>query len=209
MMRRLRWIIPSGLLVLIALPIAYAQRPGGPGGGPFGGGPSLSKSADVEELVSKMMAFDANKDGKLTKDEVTDTRLVSLFGRADANKDETVTKAELTALGEKEYTSSGGGFGGGPGGPGGPGGGPGGPGGPMGRPGEVLPAMLQGFLRLSEDQKAEVAALQKDVDARLDKILNEDQRSTLKQMRERGPGGPGGPGGRGRGGPGGPGGPGN
>ena len=50
-------------------------------------------------------------------------------------------------------------------------------------------------------------ALQKEVNAKLDKILNADQREQLKQMRERGPGGfgpPGGfggPGGR-RGGPG-------
>jgi hypothetical protein len=64
--------------------------------------------------------------------------------------------------------------------------------------------MLQQILGLSSDQKSEMAALQKEVDAKLEKILNDQQKAQLKQMRERGPGGPGG---RGRGGPGGPGGP--
>jgi EF hand len=192
----------SGLL--LAAPIAEAQGPGGPGGpGGFGGfGGGLSKSADIDDLVSRMMAFDENKDGKLTKSEVTDQRLVGLFDRADADKDGTVTKAELTALAEKEYVS-----GGGPGGPGGPGfGGPGGPGfggpgGPPSRPGEVLSAMVQQRLGLSTEQKDQITALQAEVDAKLAKILNEEQKSQLKQMRERGPGGPGG--GPRRGGPGG------
>jgi hypothetical protein len=203
-MRKLSLIAALCLVPLVST-IAQAQGPGGPGGPPggfggFGGGRSLSKSADVDELVSKMMAFDANKDGSLTKDEVTDTRLLGLFSRADTNKDGTVTKAELTALGEKEYTAGGGGFGGGgPGGPGGP------PGGPMGRPGELMPPMLQQILGLSSDQKSEMAALQKEVDAKIEKILNDRQNAMFKQMKERGPGGPGG----GRGGRGGPGGPGN
>jgi hypothetical protein len=190
--------IASCCAIAIALPIAYSYSQGP--GGPFGGR-SVSKSADIDDLVSKMMAFDADKDGTLTKAEVTDTRLVSLFNRADADKDGKVTKAELTALGDKEYVAGGGGFGGGPGGPGG---GPGGP--PMSRPGEVIPPMLMGFLKLTDAQKSEMAALQKDVDARLDKILNDEQKSLLKQMSQRGPGGRGrGPGGPG-GGPGGPGG---
>ena len=48
-----------------------------------------------------MMTFDKNKDGKLTKDEVTDVRLHRLFDRADANKDGVVTKEELMALAAK------------------------------------------------------------------------------------------------------------
>src|SRR5262249_28390217 len=49
-------------------------------------------------IVVRMMAFDKNKDGKLTKDEVTDERLHRLFDRADTNKDGVVTKEELIAL---------------------------------------------------------------------------------------------------------------
>ncbi len=98
---------------------------------------------------------------------------------------------------------------------GGPGmGGPGGPGGGFMRmppPGDILPPPVQDVLRLTDEQKKQLAALQKDVDANLEKLLTEDQRKQLKEMRERGPGGgPGGPGGFGPpgGGPGGPGGPG-
>src|SRR5207245_19835 len=133
--------------LLLAAPLATAQRQGGPpGGGPPGGGPGgrgggLSKAADVDDLVSRMLAFDQDKDGKLTRSEVADERLLRLLDRADADKDGTVTRAELTALAEKEY------IGGGPGGPGGfggPGGGPpGGFGGPPSRPGEVLSTPVQ------------------------------------------------------------------
>jgi outer membrane protein assembly factor BamB/Spy/CpxP family protein refolding chaperone len=83
----------------------------------------------------------------------------------------------------------------GPGGRGGFGGGRGGFGRPP-QPGQVLPAPLQNRLRLSDEQKKDLQALQKDVDARLGKILTEEQQ---KQLRE-------GPGGAGRGGRGGPGG---
>ena len=65
-----------------------------------------------EEFVAKMMAFDANKDGKLTKEELTDTRLHALFDRADTNKDGVVTREELEALFTKESLPSGGDFGG-------------------------------------------------------------------------------------------------
>ena len=93
-------------------------------------------------------------------------------------------------------------------------GGPGdkGPGGPKGkmRPGLILPPFLQEMLKLSDSQKKQVEELQKEVDAKLNKILNDEQRKQLQDLRERGPGGfgPGGPGGPGGGGPGGPGGPG-
>lgn len=184
-MRRLSGIVLTGVL-LYAASIALAQRQGG-------------RPAPADDLVIRMMAFDADKDGKLTKSEVTDDRLHRLFDRADADKDGTVTKEELTALAAKEPPTEGGG----PGGFGPPlGGGPGGfMGGPP-RPGEVLPSFLQQRLKLTDEQKAKVADLQKDVDAQLDKILTDEQKTELKEMRRRGPGGfgppPGGrrPGGR-------------
>src|SRR5262245_31968263 len=185
--------ILAGMMVigglLIAASFATAQRPGGPPGA------VPTKSADGDDLVARMMGFDKDKDGKLTKDEVTDRRLLRLFDRADTDKDGVVTKEELTALAAREPT-------GGPGGPPGfgppgfgpPGGGPPGfgpPGGPGGfgmrppRPGEVLPPMLQQILRLDPDQKKQVDDLQKEVDARLEKILNDGQKAQLKQMSER------------------------
>jgi hypothetical protein len=168
-----------------------------------------AKDAGNSPLVTKMMAFDKNKDGKLTKDEVTDERLHRLFDEADANHDGVVTKDELMALAAKRDAEFGsgdrrGGFRG-PGGPGprgrgGPGGPPfGGPGGPPfggpgfgpPPPGLILPPMLQDMLNLSDEQKKKVGDLQKEIDDRLAKILNEDQLKQLKQMRDRGPRGPG------------------
>jgi len=146
--------------------------------------------ATADGLVARMMAFDKDGDGKLTKSEVTDERLHRLFDRADADKDGTVTKAELTALEAKESAN----FRGGPGGFGPPGG----RGGPMmgpPRPGEILPAFLRRALDLTAEQKSQVDELQKDVDTRLAKILTDAQKKMLDQMRRRGPGGPGGPGG--------------
>jgi hypothetical protein len=139
------------------------------------------------------MRFDKNNDGKLTKDEVTDERLHRIIERADADHDGFVTKAELTSLAKREQTSNRG-FGGGfPGGPP-PGGGPGAP---MGRfrPGEILPTFIQERLGLSAEQKTQLEVLQKDVDSRLEKILNDEQRAGLKEIRDRGPGGFGPPGG--------------
>ncbi|MDB5352347.1 MAG: pcaH 3 [Planctomycetota bacterium] len=93
----------------------YAKRP-------CGGGAAPSKSADVDDLVSRMMAFDQDQSGTLTRAEITDERLHRLFDRADANKDGPITKAELTALAEKAHVEDRGGPRGGPGGPRGTGG---------------------------------------------------------------------------------------
>lgn len=159
-------------------------------------------------IVTRMMAFDKKHDGKLIRDEITDERLLRLFDQADANKDGVVTREELTALAAK-LDADAPQERGGPGGPGGPpggfDGGPRGRGGPRGfgpppRPGEVLPPMLQERLQLTDEQKRQVAELQKEVDAKLARILTSEQMDQLKRMRQRGPG-------RGPGGPGGPGGP--
>ena len=202
----------GGALLVVAS--AVAQPPGRPDGGRGESGPALEAS----KFITRMMTYDANQDGKLSKDEVTDARLSAIFGRADTDKDGFVTKEEMKTLIDKEYASPGiggpGGRGPGGGGPGGAGGrgpgGPGGPGGPeVGGPSpisQVLPSRVQDALNLSSDQKASVLALQKDVDKRLAEILTADQRQQLEELKNRGPGGPGGPGGnRGRdGGPGGP-----
>jgi Spy/CpxP family protein refolding chaperone len=91
------------------------------------------------------------------------------------------------------------------GGPGGPGGGAGhGPGGF-----HLLPPRAHEQLNLTADQEKQVAALEAEVKAKLEKILTPDQLKQLKQMRpprrQGGPGGQGGLGGSGSdGGPGGP-----
>jgi hypothetical protein len=75
--------------------------------------------------------------------------------------------------------------GGGFGGPGrkGPGGGrPTGFGGPP-QPGQLLPSFLQDFLNLTDDQRKQAEALQKDIDGRLAKLLTEEQQKQLKDAR--------------------------
>jgi Arylsulfotransferase (ASST) len=85
--------------------------------------------------------------------------------------------------------------------------GPGGFGGPP-RPGEVLPRPVQDRLKLTDDQKQQVAALQQEADEALDKLLTEEQRMRVKEMQKGFGGPPGGPGGRPGRPPGPPGGPG-
>ena len=55
------------------------------------------------------------------------------------------------------------------------------------QPGEILPTFLQDALKFSEAQKKAVADLQKEVDEKLAKILNDDQKKMIKDLRERGP----------------------
>jgi Ca2+-binding EF-hand superfamily protein len=49
-----------------------------------------------EELINSLMAFDENKDSKLSKKEVPE-RMQGIFARADANHDDVLTREELTA----------------------------------------------------------------------------------------------------------------
>lgn len=83
----------------------------------------------------------------------------------------------------------GGGFGppGGPGGfgpPGGPGGGGPGGGGAQGLAGPNSPPSFLDALTLSADQKSQLDTLQKELENKLAKVLNEDQNRQLKDIRE-------------------------
>ena len=85
-------------------------------------------------------------------------------------------------------------------------GGPGGPGGPGGQRGfHLLPPRAQEQLKLTDDQKTQITALEAETKTKLEKILTADQLEQLKNMRppmrQGGQGGSGGP--QMRGGPGG------
>jgi Spy/CpxP family protein refolding chaperone len=54
----------------------------------------------------------------------------------------------------------------------------------------VLPPPLKQELRLSEEQEKQIADLEKEVKAKLMKILTDEQKRKLEDMRQRGPGGP-------------------
>ncbi len=219
-------------LLAVAATVYPAQPPKGKKDDQGGG---QSNAEMVEDIITRLMAFDKNKDGKITREEITDSRLLRLFDQADTNKTGVLTKEDVTKLAQKmvaDLAADGGGKGGkggpddkgkkgkggpggpggpggkgGPGGPGGPGGGKGGPGGPGGgkggpggpggpggfggafQPGTILPVAVQDNLKLTGDQKKQIEALQGDVDAKLSKILTDEQRTQLKAMRNRGPGG--------------------
>jgi len=151
---------------------------------------------DPATMITRLMSMDANQDGVLTSNEVSDPRLQSMLKKIDTNGDGSVTQTELQSFAQS----------------GGRQGNRGGQNGQMGhngkgmhappKPGEILPEHLQNELNLTEAQKKKIDALQKEVDAKLAKILTQDQQQQLTEMAKHGPGGPGGNGGPG-GGPGG------
>jgi len=70
------------------------------------------------------------------------------------------------------------------------------------QPGQIMSTFMQEQLKLNDDQKKQVAELQKEVDAKIEKLLTDEQKTQLKQIKEAGaggfggrPGGPGAPGG--------------
>jgi len=129
--------LPSLGAMLLTLAVASAQPPSRP---PRGDRPGRADGAEasVDSFVARMMTFDANQDGQISKSEMTDARLTSLFERADADSSGVVTKEELTALFAKETAAIGSRQRGGP--ERGPGGGPRGDGPPgFGPPGDGSP----------------------------------------------------------------------
>ena len=96
------------VLAVFTTVLGLTISPGGaqPGGkkeskGGKGGGET------VDEFVAKLMAFNKAKDGKLTKEELFDSRLHALFDRADTKKQGYVTRVELEALFSREKLEGG------------------------------------------------------------------------------------------------------
>lgn len=65
----------------------------------------------------------------------------------------------------------------------------GGPGFELGR---VIPPPMRQMLELSEEQITQLDKLEKELKEKLNKLLTDDQKKQLANMRQRGPGGPGG-----------------
>jgi hypothetical protein len=172
--------------------------------------PPADQKSQESALVTKMMGYGKKQKGKVSRDEVTDERLLRLFDLADTDKKGVITKEQLLPAvakfeAEQSQRRSRANAGGGPGGPGGPGGfGGRGPGGFGGRPpmGVLMPNFVQDELGLSDAQRKQLADLQKETDNKLDMILTAEQRQKYKEMKENpGRNGPGGRGFGGRGGP--------
>jgi hypothetical protein len=58
--------------------------------------------------------------------------------------------------------------------------------------GKVLPPFVADELDLTKDQRGEISKLEAEVKARLEMILNDEQKKKIQTLRPRGPGGPGG-----------------
>jgi hypothetical protein len=112
---------------LLDRPLGLANARGRRGGA-FGGNRGLS----VDQIVERIMSFDKNKDGKVTRDELPE-RMQDLIARGDTNKDGALDNEEIRKLatdlarnrGFRGFADRGGrgaGFGAGPGGRRGPGG---------------------------------------------------------------------------------------
>src|SRR5262249_18170624 len=135
------------------------------------------RAVTVDDIVERIMSFDKNKDGKITKDELPE-RMQGLIEKGDTNKDGALDKDEIKKLATDLARD--GGF---------PGFGAGGP--PFGRPqpGTILPPLLRTQLKLTAEQEKQVADLEKETRTKLMKILTEEQKKQLEEARPHGPGG--------------------
>jgi hypothetical protein len=94
-----------------ALKAATDKSAAGPGGLRFGrlGGRGLT----TDDIVDRLLSFDKNKDGKITKDELPE-RMQNLIAKGDTNKDGALDRDEIRTLAAdlaKERSAFAGGFG--------------------------------------------------------------------------------------------------
>jgi hypothetical protein len=100
---------------------AGGGRPGGSAqGGASGGRPGGGGAGGGSGFASRIMSYDKNGDGKVTKSELPE-RMLRIFDRGDTNKDGAIDKAEAQKMGQR--AGGGGGSGGRSGGSGNSGGG--------------------------------------------------------------------------------------
>ena len=84
----------------------------GMGRGGFGGDTGGSGAAAATQMIERLMAMDANKDGKLSKEELPE-RMQSMMARGDKNEDGVLDKEEIMASARERSGNGVGGFGGG------------------------------------------------------------------------------------------------
>lgn len=155
-----------GALVSSAVAQDGERGPRGPRGegqgerGPRGEGQGRGgRQFDPEAFVERVMQLDKDKDGKVSKDELGDSRISGMFERADADKDGFLTKEELSSMMQRRPQ------------------GQGGPGQRGARGPRFLPSM-QG-IELSEEQRGKVRELEAEIREKLMSILTEEQREQL------------------------------
>jgi hypothetical protein len=125
MRNRKLWLGSALLVTLAVVGLSLADTPAGSkdadkkgdtaqqdGGRRGRGGPGgfRGRGLSVDQIVDRIMSFDKNKDGKITKDELPE-RLQNLIEKGDTNKDGALDKDEVKALATKLQTEGIGGFG--------------------------------------------------------------------------------------------------
>jgi hypothetical protein len=89
-------ILASTLVVAVAITgVAVTQPP--PGQPPPRGPGARPRGVSADDLVERLMAFDKNKDGKVTKDELPE-RMHYLIELGDTNKDGALDRDEIKKL---------------------------------------------------------------------------------------------------------------
>jgi hypothetical protein len=184
-----RWLGPAPMVALVLVGVAVAQSPDRRLLPP----PGLVQPAriSVDDIVERIMAFDKNKDGKVTKDELPE-RMHGLIARGDTNKDGALDRDEIKKLASTPGRPGPIGFGvkvrAGPG----PGGdiiraGPG-PGAPAGQfrvgPG---PGDIEGVvddLKLSGKKQDRAAAAVKAHQENVRKLMDQARAELLQKMKE-------------------------
>jgi Spy/CpxP family protein refolding chaperone len=162
------------------------RRPPPPPGGPGG----LGRGVSVEEVIDRIMSFDKNKDGKVTKDELPE-RLYYLLEMGDTNKDGALDKEEVKKLADRLQRDNP------PRGPGAPPP-PGRDGPPPPPPGPGGPERVLEELRLSDKQKdqahkileahhEEMRKLRDKLLKEMKEVLDKDQFERFKEAMERTP----------------------
>src|SRR5215471_16588756 len=104
-MRSIELWLASGLMAALVLVGAAVAQPPGQRHGP---GPGLVRPApiSVDDIVERIMAFDKNKDGKVTRDELPE-RMHHLIALGDTNKDGALDRDEIKKLATTRATAPG------------------------------------------------------------------------------------------------------
>ncbi len=69
-------------------------------------GQVIAYLVSADDLAARLAKFDTNNDGVITKEELTDKRLLPLFKRYDRNSDEQLTRDEIIAGMERDQPGS-------------------------------------------------------------------------------------------------------
>lgn len=158
----------AALTAVFILTAAAGAQPPDPRPGPRPGEPARfgPVRVGVEDVVERVMAFDKNKDGKVTREELPE-RMHDLIARGDTNKDGALDRDEIA---KQANTRGPGGFG--------IGGARTGPG-----PFDVVRAAVDD-LKLSGQKKDQSLAVAKAYQENVRKLMDQARADMLQKMKE-------------------------